>query len=65
MTGEQNFFTTLDELAASFVKFGDNSSIEMKGCGSVVVLSQDGQRLSFGNILFVPKLCANILNLRR
>ena len=37
MTGEQNFFTTLDELAVGFVKFGDNSPIEMKGCGSVVV----------------------------
>ena len=34
MTGHQNFFTTLDELAASFVKFGDNSRFEIKGRGS-------------------------------
>ena len=59
MTGQRNFFTTLDELADGFVKFGDNSR------GSVVVLRQDGQTLSFGNILFVPKLCANILSLGR
>ena len=54
MTGQRNFFTTLDELADSFVKFGDNSRVEIKGRGSVVVLRQDGQRLSFGNVLFVP-----------
>ena len=54
MNGQQNFFTTLDELADDFVKFGDNSCVQIKGRGSVVVLRQDGQRLSFGNILFVP-----------
>ena len=42
MTGQRNFFTTLDELADDFVKFGDNSRVEIKGCGSVVVLRQDG-----------------------
>ena len=65
MTGQRNFFTTLDELADGFVKFGDNSRVEIKGRGSVVVLRQDGQRLSFGNVLFVPNLCANILSLGR
>ena len=65
MTGQQNFFTTLDELADGFVKFGDNSRVEIKGRDSVVVLRQDRQRLSFGNVLFVPKLCANILSLGR
>ena len=65
ITGQRNFFTTLDELADDFVKFGDNSRVEIKGRGSVVVLRQDGQRLSFGNVLFVPKLCANILSLGR
>ena len=63
MTGQQNFFTTLDELADGFVKFGDDSRVEIKGSGNVVVLRQDGQRLSFGNVLFVPKSCANILSL--
>ena len=43
MTGQRNFFTTLDELADSFVKFGDNSRVEINGRGSVVVLRQDGQ----------------------
>ena len=65
MTGQQNFFTTLDEVADSFAKFGDDSCVNIKGRGSVVVLHQDRQRLSFGNVLFVPKLCANILSLGR
>ena len=47
------------------MKFGDNSGVEIKGCGSVVVLRQDEQRLSFSNVLFVPKLCADILSLGR
>ena len=65
MTGQRNLFTTLDELVIGFVKFGDNSRVEINSHGSVVVLRQDGQRLSFGNVLFVPKLCANILSLGR
>ena len=65
MISQRNFFTTLDELATDFVKFRDNSRVEIKGRGSVVVLHQDGHRLSFGNVLFVPKLCANILSLGR
>ena len=65
MIGQRNFFTTLDELAHDFLKFGDNSRVQIKGRGSVVVLRHDGQRLSFGNVLFVPKLCVNILNLGR
>ena len=37
MTGQRNFFTTLDELPDSFVKFGDDFCVEIKGRGSVVV----------------------------
>ena len=65
MIGQRNFFTTLDELTDGFVKFGNNSRVEIKGDGSVVVLCQDGQRLSIGNFLFDPKLCSNILILGR
>ena len=47
------------------MKFRDNSCVKIKGCGNVVVLHQDGQRLTFGNVLFVQKLCAKILSLGR
>lgn len=33
--------------------------------GNVVILWQDGEKIQFSNILFVSKLCANILSLGR
>ena len=47
------------------MKFGDNSRIQIKGRGEIKVSQKDGSILSLGNVLFVPKLEANILSLGR
>ena len=47
------------------MKFGDNSRIQIKGKGEIEVKQKDGSILRLGNVLFVPKLEANILSLGR
>ena len=65
MTGRQEFFGVLDESTTGFVKFGDNSRIQIKGKGAIEVNQRDGSTLRLCNVLFIPKLEANILSLRQ
>ena len=65
MTGRKEFFNKLDESITGSVKFGDNSWIQIKGRGEIEVSQKDGSTLCLGNVLFVPKLEANILSLGR
>ena len=63
MTGRKEFFNKLDESITGSVKFGDNSRIQIKGRGEIEVSQKDGSNFCLGNVLFVPKLEANILSL--
>ena len=63
MTGRREFFSDLDETTIEFVKFGDNSRIQIKGKGLIEVNQRDGSSLQLCNVLFVPQLEANILSL--
>ncbi|XP_078439273.1 uncharacterized protein LOC144709570 [Wolffia australiana] len=65
VTGNRIFFAHLDESEEGFVKFGDGSRIEIQGKGIITVLRKDGHNICFRDVLFVPKLCANILSLGR
>ena len=61
MTGRREFFSNLDESTTGSVKFGDNSRIQIRGKRGIEVNQRDGSILCLGNVLFVPKLEANIL----
>ena len=65
MTGCQEFFNDLDETTTRFMKFGDNSRIQIKGKGVIEVNQKDDSTLRLCNVLFVSKLEANILSLGR
>ena len=45
MTGRQNLFCDLDESASGFVKFEDNSRIQIKGRGNIEINQKDGDIL--------------------
>ena len=45
--------------------FGDNSRIQIRGKGAIEVNQRDGSTLRLRNVMFVPKLEANILSLGR
>ena len=63
MTSYRDFFNDLDTSTTRFVKFGDNSRIQIKGKGVIEVNQTNGSTLKLCNVLFIPKLEANILSL--
>ncbi|XP_076946568.1 uncharacterized protein LOC143618136 [Bidens hawaiensis] len=63
MSGKKEFFTTLDERVSGQVKFGDGSEIEIKGKGNVTVVSKTGEKKTFCDVFYMPKLKTNLLNL--
>ena len=65
MTGRKEFFKKLDESITGSMKFGDNSRIQIEGRGEIEVSQKDGSNLCLSNVLFIPKLEANILSLGR
>ena len=65
MTDCREFFSVLDASTTEFVKFGDNSRIQIKGKGAIEVNQKDGSTLPLCDVLFVPNLEANVLSLVR
>ena len=65
MTRRRDFFSNLDDSITGSVKFGDNSRIQIRVKGEIEVNQKDVSILCLGNVLFVPKLEANILSLSR
>ena len=63
MNGMKTFYQSLDEPHQGVVRFGDGSSIRYEGKGKVHVACTNSQRIIFENVLYIPKLKANILSL--
>ncbi|XP_076882412.1 uncharacterized protein LOC143530876 [Bidens hawaiensis] len=63
MSGKKEFFTTLDERVSAQVKFGDGSEIEIKGKGNVTMVSKTGEKKTFCDVFYMPKLKTNLLSL--
>ena len=63
MSGCRNYFCDLDESTTRFVKFGDNSRIQIEGKGVIQINQKNGEILRLSNVLYVPQLAANILSL--
>ena len=63
MTGSRNFFKTIDESITGKVRFGDDSRIDIKGKGSIMLCGKDGGRKIINDVYFIPALKSNIISL--
>ena len=63
MTGNLNFFSKLDERVTGKVKFGDDSRIDIKGKGSILFITGNGERKILSDVYFIPDLRSNIISL--
>ena len=63
MTGKRHYFSELNEKIKGQVKFGDGSSVEIEGKGSILFQSKTGEQKLVTNIYFIPNLQSNILSL--
>ncbi|KAL8102842.1 hypothetical protein AgCh_027386 [Apium graveolens] len=63
MTDHHLKFKYLDEGVTGRVKFGDGSTVEIQGKGSVQFTTNDGKEYVLKEIYFIPNLCNNIISL--
>jgi hypothetical protein len=65
MTGRREFFTELDSDVRGSVKFGDASSVEIKGVGSVIFAAESGEHRLLTGVYYIPALRNSIISLRQ
>lgn len=63
MTGQRSKFLNLDEKITGQVKFGDGSTVDTRGRGSVVFMCKTGEERVFREVYYIPSLCNNIISL--
>ncbi|XP_024016279.1 uncharacterized protein LOC112089756 [Eutrema salsugineum] len=63
MTGNRKYFHKIDESIMGKVRFGDDSRIDIKGKGSILFISKDGERKVLADVYFIPDLKSNIISL--
>lgn len=63
MTGERSKFTELNEKVTGQVRFGDGSTVDIKGKGAILFRCKNGEERLFKEVYYIPSLCNNILSL--
>ncbi|XP_010484986.1 PREDICTED: uncharacterized protein LOC104763293 [Camelina sativa] len=63
MTGNREFFSSLDEKIKGRVKFGDGSYVNIIGKGSIVFVTKSGERRALKEIYYISDLKHNIISL--
>jgi hypothetical protein len=63
MTGRWEFFTKLNSDVRGSVKFGDASSVEIKGVGSVIFTIKSGEHRLLTGVYYIPALRNSIISL--
>lgn len=63
MTGNRAWFCKINEMVTGKVRFGDDSCIDIKGKGSILFVSRDGERNILADVYYLPDLKSNIISL--
>lgn len=63
MTGQRGKFKELDESITGQVRFGDNSTVQIKGKGTISFKCKNGEEHLLREVYFIPTLCNNIISL--
>ncbi|XP_076890725.1 uncharacterized protein LOC143541891 [Bidens hawaiensis] len=63
MTGKKAYFYELNEQKTGTVKFGDESCIDIRGKGSVLIEGKTGEQRLLTDVYYIPSLKCNIISL--
>lgn len=63
MTGDRKKFRELDESITGSVRFGDASSVQIKGKGSILFSCKNGDKWLLQDVYYIPSLCCNMVSL--
>lgn len=62
MTGQLSRFRELDEGVKCKVRFGDGSTVLIKGKGTIVMKCKNGDERLLKDVYYISKLCNNIVS---
>lgn len=63
MSGDQRYFSAIDESVTGKVRFGDDSRIDIKGKGTIEFIDRNGEPRKILDVYFIPDLRSNIISL--
>lgn len=63
MTGQLSKFKEIDENVKGKVKFGDGSTVLIKGKGTISLKCKNGEEKLLKDVYYIPLLCNNIISL--
>lgn len=63
MTGEKAKFKVLNEGITGRVKFGDGSTVNIEGKGSIIFKCKNGEERTLREVYYIPTLHSNIISL--
>ncbi|KAD1527671.1 hypothetical protein E3N88_42680 [Mikania micrantha] len=63
MTGNKEFFSELNEKVTGRVRFGDDSSVQIAGKGSILFSSKPREQVLLMDVYYIPTLRTNIISL--
>jgi hypothetical protein len=63
MTGDLQKFTELDEGVTGKVRFGDGSSVEIRGKGTILFRCRTGDQWALPDVYYIPRLRSNLVSL--
>jgi hypothetical protein len=62
MSGIKEAFTDLDTGVIGTVRFGDDSIVQIKGCGTILFACKNGEHRTLTNTYYIQHLTANIIS---
>ncbi|KAL8154922.1 hypothetical protein AgCh_000326 [Apium graveolens] len=63
MTGQLSKFREIDENVKGKVRFGDGSTVSIKGNGIILLKCKNGEERLLKDVYYIPMLCNNIISL--
>jgi hypothetical protein len=63
MTGDHQKFRDIDTTVGGKVRFGDGSSVEIHGRGSILFQGMSGDQWILFDVYLIPKLKSNLISL--
>ena len=63
MTGRREFFSDLDTGMKGSIKFGDISTVEIKGVSSIIFKAKTGEHRLLTGVYYIPALRNSIINI--
>jgi hypothetical protein len=63
MSGDRAAFVELDQRITGSVKFGDGSTVEIHGRGTVMFTIRSGNQRALSNVYYIPRLKTSIVSL--